>query len=200
MRDRIWTEHPWLWVPALAFLVLNLGLVGTYRVLYGGQVQGLESRLERGAERAEAVRAERAERQALLDLATANLESRDHLYSDVLATERQRLTRMIAEVKDLARRSGLEPSDISYPEESYGDFGLRKRSIVFSVGGSYLALRRFANLLELSDSFLMLDEVRLGGDESEPTGDLRIDLRISTLFVEEVSEEPRDDRVVGRTS
>ena len=49
----------------------------------------------------------------------------------------------------------------------------------FGVRGSYVALRRLINLLELSDSFLMLEEINLSGRGSE---ELQITLRLSTLF------------------
>ena len=103
----------------------------------------------------------------------------DELYSERLSTESARLTRIITEVKDLASRSGLAPRQISYPTQPIEDYGLRQRSFVFQVDGSYADLRKFINLLELSDSFLTLEQVGLSDSSG---GQLSIQLRLSTLF------------------
>ena len=68
---------------------------------------------------------------------------------------------MTAEVKDLAKRAGLAPRSITYPEEQIQQYGLIKRSFIFSVEGTYADLRTFINLLELSDSFLTLEDASL---------------------------------------
>ena len=60
---------------------------------------------------------------------------------------------------------------------------LIKRTITFGVDGDYRQLRKFINFLELSHSFLILEEIGLRGDE-QPTPTLRISLRLSTLFAE----------------
>jgi len=88
-----------------------------------------------------------------------------------------------AEVLSLARRAGLEPEVLAYPEQEIEDYGLIKRSFVFSVSGTYLELRKFVNLLELSDSFLTLEDASMTQD---PKGsELRMSLRLSTLFAKE---------------
>jgi len=89
----------------------------------------------------------------------------------------------IAEVKDLAARSGLEIRAISYPQQSLTDYGLVRRSFVFGVEGSYGALRQLVYLLELTPSFLTLESIRVG--EVGTGGQLRAELSLSTLFVAE---------------
>ena len=54
---------------------------------------------------------------------------------------------VIAEVKDLSRRAGVEPSSVRYPQERLGEVGLTRRSVRFSVDGDYAGLRRFINFL-----------------------------------------------------
>ena len=58
---------------------------------------------------------------------------------------------------------------------------MSRRTITFSVDGSYAQLRQLINFIELSDSFLILDEVSLRGNDVEGTP-LRISLKLSTLF------------------
>ena len=85
------------------------------------------------------------------------------LYDERFSTRSQRLTGITAEVKKLARKAGLEPQSICLPRGADRGFGLVKRSFIFAVKGTYLELRKFINLLELSDSFLTLEEVTLTG-------------------------------------
>jgi hypothetical protein len=62
-------------------------------------------------------------------------------------------------------------------------YGLVRRSIVFTVNGTYEELRRFVNFLELSDNFVTLEDVGLS--ERGSGGDLRIALRLSILVLAE---------------
>jgi len=100
---------------------------------------------------------------------------------------------VIAEVKDLARRAGLEPKSISYPSQAVAEFDLSIRYMVFSVTGSYSQLRRLINFLELSDMFLVLNEISLGGHGNGE--DLRISLRLSTVFSSKQLEAGFADRM-----
>ena len=58
------------------------------------------------------------------------------------------------------------------------------------MDGTYLELRKFINLLELSDSFLTLEEVTLAGETRGEGPELNIRLSLSTLFA---SEEGSDE-------
>ena len=53
------------------------------------------------------------------------------------------------------------PRALNYPEEQIQQYGLIKRSFIFNVDGTYTDLRKFINLLELSDSFLTLESAGL---------------------------------------
>ena len=78
----------------------------------------------------------------------------------------------------------MSTSGFQYPGEALEEFDLVRRSIVFSVEGSYQQLRRFIHSLERSDQFLILDEVG-ASDRGDEGSNLRVRLRVSTLFVEE---------------
>ena len=174
----------WIWLPALLFFALNLTLFSAYRLVYAGQVDLLEAQIQRSERELRDLEG-RSNRLAIA-LGDA-LEARDQvreLYQTGFSTERQRLTRILEEVKDLARRAGLEPDAISYPEEEIEDFGLINKAFVFNVEGSYMDLRKLINFLELTESFLTLEEIRLAETEGR-RGQLRISLRLSTLFAEE---------------
>jgi type IV pilus assembly protein PilO len=175
----IWRRRVALWLPALVFFLLNVVVLLVYPVRFAGRMEVTADELDQ--ERA--VLAELVERRRDLEAQRQGIERTrlavDEMYGERLAPESERLTRIIAEVKDLAARSGLTPPAVSYPTEPLEAYGLRRRAFVFSVEGSYADLRKFINLLELSQTFLTLEEVSLSESGG---GALRIQLRVSTLF------------------
>ncbi len=182
-RRDVWRERLILWLPALLFFLANLVVFSSYRLVFAGQAQLRELRVERRSEELARLEVERAGLEEVVGRARRTRERVATFYDSWLTTERLRLTRVIAEVKELARRAGVEPAVVTYPGEEIEDHGLVKRSIVFAVDGSYVELRTFINFLELSELFLTLDEVSLS--EAAGQGSLRIQLKLSTLFVDE---------------
>ena len=94
------------------------------------------------------------------------------------------------EVKHLAHQAelgGLET--ISYSDQPVVGLPLNRKSITFAAEGSYDQLRAFINLLELSPSFLSLDEIRV--EDGGAAGRLRLQVRLSTIF------RTADDAAVG---
>jgi hypothetical protein len=190
MRPRfaVWQENWRAWTPPLVLVVLGFGALALYQIRYSGRVEALDSRLEETRGRASALAARRAELDGAVRRAEANRQALAALYQGPLGPERDRLTRIIAEVKQLAARAGMRPDAISYPVEEIKDYSLVKKSVVFGVGGSYGELRQLINFLELSSSFLTLEQVSL----SEAAGEnLAIRLQIATLFAD---ERPRPER------
>lgn len=179
----IWRQRLWIWVPALAFFLANAGAFAVYKLGYAGRVQSLQDTLDDQKRQLHELSAQQRNMQEMLARVRTNEQQVEQLYAERLSTRSRRLTGITSEVKELARKSGLVPRAITYPEEDIEEFGLVKRSSVFSVEGTYVELRQFINLLEVSRSFLSLDEVRLAGGTEGP--ELRIDLSISTLFAKE---------------
>lgn len=183
----IWRRRLGFWVPALAFFLVNLALFSAYRLVYAGRVESLRGSLEQREERLADLQERSGELTRKVARARSSHLRMEELYRERLATERSRFTAVTAEIRDLARRSGLEPAAMSYPTEEIEDYGLVKRYFTFNVAGTYGDLRRFVNFLELTRSFVTLEEVSLSGGEGP---ELEIRLNLSTLFVEE-------DRVPG---
>ena len=177
----LWRRGLGCWGPALAVLAVSVGLFVLYQSRFAGRVEFSAQALSRGRQELTRLRADHRRIDGELVLVRSNRQRLEEFYAR-LATESQRLTKVIAEVKELARCSGLDPQAISYPEQALEGSGLRKRSFVFGVEGTYPNLRKLVNLFELSDSFLTLEQVVLasGGDRG---AQLRIELRLSTLFV-----------------
>lgn len=180
----LWLSRTRLWVPALLLVVLNLALLFAFRLVVtvrlGAQAQTVAERTER----LEALRLERVRLEEALALARATRQRIERLEVERFGTPAERLTANMALVKRLAQDAGLRRGEtITYPEDEVADFGLVKQSFVFSAEGSYPQLRELINLLELTDSFLVLEGIQVGGrDRGTP---LSIRLELSTMFVEE---------------
>lgn len=177
----IWRRRWARWVPALVLSALNLGLLVFYFAYLAGSAGPRATRISRLTEEV----ARLTERQGALDATLQRAESNrrrvGEMYAARLGSEAERLTKVISEVRKLARQAGIEPRAVGYPKESLAEFGLVRQSMVFNVTGSYMALRQFVNLLELSDEFLILEEVRVV-DAGSGGQNVRLDLRVSTLF------------------
>jgi Tfp pilus assembly protein PilO len=184
-REEIWRLRLWVWVPALVFFLANASAYVVYRFGFANRVESLEADLEKKQQELAPLAAKRDRFERLIKRSQLNDIEIHRLYDERFSTRSQRLTRVTAEVKKLARSAGLNPLSITYPQEEIEAYGLVKRSFSFAVDGTYLELRKFMNLLELSESFLTLEEVTLAGDEGEQGPELRIRLLISTLFARE---------------
>lgn len=175
-----WRERLWWWLPPLVLLVLNLGALVWFQLVYSDAARNVDQMVERRGADLEALQ-EVVDRQREVVLRVqANSQQVESFYGSRLATSQERLTAILREVRRLASSSGLKPAALTYPEEELEEFGLEERGVNFSVEGGYVELRRFINLLELSESFLTLEEVTLSGRGD--SGTLRISLRLSTLF------------------
>jgi Tfp pilus assembly protein PilO len=183
-RGEAWRRGAKVWLPALAFFALNVSLLVFYRLNYAGESAGLERRRVESESQLATVEAARAKAEELVERARVNRGLVDEVYRDRFSTQRQRLTRIIEEVKSLARKAGLAPQAIAYPAEDIADFAVIERSFEFTVQGTYPQLMTFVNFLELSPSFLTLKQVELTGGDARDSG-LRISLTLSTLFSQE---------------
>lgn len=184
-RDEIWRLRLWVWVPALLFFLANATAYVVYRFGFANRVESLEASLDKTQKELAPLAANRAHLERLIQRSQRNEVEIRRLYDERFSTRSQRLTRITAEVRQLARTAGLEPRSFDYPEKPIEQYGLVKRSFAFSVNGTYLELRKFINLLELSDSFLTLEEVTLSGDEGGEGPELSMRLSLSTLFANE---------------
>lgn len=188
-----WRSRLKFWLPALILVGLNLAVLSTYRFLLAGQTQLQAGRIERRQARIQELEAERLVLDETVTEARRNRELVDRLYREWMTPESERLTAVIAEVKNLADMAGVLYSSFSYPDQVLEEQGLIKRSLVFSVEGSYLDLRSFINLIEVSDLFLILESVQLtGGARDGPT--VRVSMTVSTLFVLDESVRAGEER------
>lgn len=186
----IWLRRRWAWLGPLAFAVTGLLALGFYYLALNGKARALESRLESRTEVRDQLRGEleAAER------TVARLHSDDQRVAELFGTIEdvpRRMTRYVRLVHDLTSRAELTiTGSVGFGAEEIEEFGLAERSMQFEVAGNYNSLRRFINMLELSDAFLALRDIQVRVD-SDRGGRLRAGLTVSTLFAAEGSAEPR---------
>jgi Tfp pilus assembly protein PilO len=195
-------ERRWWWMPLAALVVLNLVALVWYVMVYSGLARSVDQQLEQRTRELDAVNAAVAAQEEALERMRSNESQLDDFYTTRLAPPSERLTDVIREVRTLARTAGLQPTVLDYPRDDLTEYGLVRRTFSFAVEGSYEQLRRFINLLELTDTFLSLEEVSLAG-RGKDTSQLRISLRLSTLFVADGSggaAAPEPSPASGETS
>ena len=176
----LWLRRAKLWGPALAFLLVNLGLLLGYRVLVQARVAAVTDDARRQEQELAELVELRQDRERLLTTAQSTEEAIASLRSEGLGTEAAGLTRIMSRVKELLTRAGLSgPRSITYSEQPLPEYGLVVKQIAFGFQGSYEQLRRFINFLELSESFLTVEEIAVSEGED---GTLSVRLRLSTLF------------------
>ncbi|MEM9290246.1 MAG: hypothetical protein AAGD01_01035 [Acidobacteriota bacterium] len=182
----VWQKHLRRWLPAALFFLINAALVITYLTGgYGSEVNLLDQRVQARQSNAAELENEAMALEGRLQRAQLNRDRVQELYSQRLSTQERRLTEMIAELRTLAAQAGLKPKQVSYPRQSLEEYDLVQMAFVFNVEGTYAELRQLINALQLTDSFLTLEEIGLsqsGGRSAN--GQLSISLRISTLFAD----------------
>jgi len=198
----IWREKKvWLIVLGL-MLAADLFVFVTYRVQFKARIDDVNARkvqadAQLAKERAAHLNADEAfagYRKVQTDL--------DSLYNNKWATQTERLTPWINEIKKMAVASQLVPRVLSFAHTEDKDaatastkvkgIGTIAATISYSVEGNYQQVRRLINLLELSDQFVIIDSLTVTA-----TGDtniLNLTLRLKTLF-----REPRADMPAPKT-
>jgi Tfp pilus assembly protein PilN len=179
-------ERRRLWVSGAVALVLGLAALALYQGMFAGRMEVLGARIARLEGELGGLEARRQHLDGMHAIARQREADIAELYDVRLGTEEQRFTRFITEVKQLARDAGLDPTTLSYPSELLEDYGLVQRAAVFTVTGTYEGLRQFLNFLELSDSFLIVQQLAL---VEQAGNQLSIQVRVATLFAD--PEAPR---------
>ena len=182
----MWREHK---IPLVIMAVLLLGNIFfffTYRVQYTNRLSDLDNRMEDAQKRlqeAQRARAAADQQLASYDRLRQELQS---LYDERWSTQAERFPRLFEEVKRLANASNFDARSFAFSRteaQSSKDTGIEGNTVVnvsFTVQGTYDQARRLINLLELSNQFVIIDGISLGGG-SDPKN-LTLNIRLKTLF------------------
>ena len=191
----IWREKKTLLIILAAVLVANAIYFFTYRIQYENRLRSLDARRDEvNAQLQEAKRARSAAERQVAEYKKIQRDV-DDIYEATWSTQSQRLTSIIAEVKQLAAAADLTPPTFSFSqtapkitaagEKAYA--AATQMSISFTVQGSYQQVRRLINSIELSDQFLIIEQIGLSSDSGNK---LSMNLQLKTLF-RDASAPPR---------
>jgi hypothetical protein len=180
----MWREKRILLLILGILLAANTVFFFTYRLQYEQRLQDLDDRREQAEARLTQQRSARLLAERRLTAYRAVSKDVQDIYTREWATEQQRLTALISEVKRLAVASELVPRSISYqrvmPQQQKA---LRTNAeivtISFSVQGNYQQVRRLINLFELSRQFIIIDQITLTSAQDQ---NLTLNLQLKTLF------------------
>lgn len=185
----IWREKRMLLIILGLLLAGNIVFFFTYRVQYKARLDAYDLRLDQA--RAQLQEAKRSRMAAEAQVAAYRRTERDvqQIFHEKWATEGERFTRLVTEVKRLAMAANLSPASISYSRNEIRSAGTsrgRARStgatevgMTFGVRGTYQQVRRLINMLELSQHFVIIDRLDLSSADGET---LNMNINIKTLF------------------
>lgn len=196
----IWREKRVLLIVLGALLLANIVFFFTYRVQYQSRLQALDERLAQAEGQLEQARTARVRAEQTYRSYKQIETDVDRIYNQHWATQSERLTAMISEVKRLTVASSLIPTSIGFTETTVlvkkaasnsqrrvkrASIGATEVGINFGVQGTYEQVRRLINLLELSQQFVIINQIGLSAREGRI---LDFNLHVKTLFRE---DDPR---------
>lgn len=189
----IWREKRVLLAILGLLLAANTLFFFTYRVQYQTRVQDLEDR--RGKAEAQLTQARSKRKTAEGHVATFRNISADvqDVYTKQWSTEDKRLVPFISEVKRLAVASDLAPDSYAFgrvAKSKKDGVNAETVSVNFSVHGTYQQVRRLINLIELSQQFVIINQIAL--TSSDQDGELTVTLQLETLFRDTVPAAGRE--------
>lgn len=186
----IWREKRGLLIVLSLLLLANVIFFLTYRVQYQTRLDEMDERLAQMEGQLEQTRKARATAEQSL-VAYARVEKDVQAILDQhWSTRPRRLTMFIGEVKRLAQASNAVPKSLSFDQSDAkipvargkrDQIGAKEVGIGFGVDATYNQTRRMINLFELSQQFIIIDEISLSAGEGN---NLSLQLRLKTLFRE----------------
>jgi hypothetical protein len=188
----IWREKRILLIVLVLILLANVVFFFTYRVQYQSRLDELDTRLDQAQSQLDAAKKSRLAAENTMKGFRDVEKDVALVYDQYWSTEGARLTEMIGEIKHLAVASNLIPESYSFDRREAvgsenasnatrreGDVGAIEVGVRFGVAGTYAQARRLINLLELSQQFVIIDQISLSAAEGEQ---LSLALHLKTLF------------------
>jgi hypothetical protein len=180
----IWREKRILLIILGILLLANTVFFFTYRVQYESRLRDLDARRDAAKADLEAARRARVGTEQQVAAYRGIERNVRDIYENRWSTENQRLTMMIAEVQRLAKNTNLTPTTFNFAKKESGDTaktatGATEMSVSFNVQGTYQQVRSLINQLELSQQFIIIDQIGL---TSETGALLNMSIHVKTLF------------------
>jgi Tfp pilus assembly protein PilO len=189
----IWREKRVLLVILGVLLAANTFYFFTYRLRYETRLQEREQDLAQKEAEFQQANASRVRAERTFQAYKQIEKDVQQVYDRNWATQEERFTQLVGEVKRLALASSMTPASYGFVKVAAADadagggdprrkrvkIGANEVGITFSVEGTYEQVRRLINLLELSRQFVIVDQVALQTREGQV---LTLNLRLKTLF------------------
>lgn len=193
----IWREKRTLLIVLGLLLLANTIFFFTYRVQYQSRLDALDAELEQSSKALESARAGRIAAERTLQGYRNSEADVMRVFNEHWATQNERLTDLIIEVKRLSVASSLVPPSYSFDRGATkrvmsgraDSLGASEVGVAFTVQGTYAQVRRLINLLELSRQFVIIDRITLTSADSQS---LTLNLHLKTLFRDEPSGAAHD--------
>jgi Tfp pilus assembly protein PilO len=182
----IWREKRILLIVLGVVLLANMLFFLTYRVRYQQRLEDLDSRKIQVQAQLDQAIAHRNSIQAQLGAYAQVRREIQAVYDERWSTQKERLSAIIVETERLAAASDLHPNGYAFAQDVPKDKDVSQTAtavhISFSVQGNYQQVRRLINLIELSDQFMIIDQLGLASASEENSGIINLTIRIKTLF------------------
>lgn len=188
----IWKEKRVLLIVLGLLLAANTIYFFTYRVRYQSRLDDREAELTQKQQQLEQAHIARLRAERRFQSYQQIERDVNLVFDEHWATQTERLTPLIGEVKRLTAASNMTPPSYAFDRsQAVGVAASRRRAapigatevgIAFGVEGTYEQMRRLINLLELSRQFVIIDRISLAAREGQT---LSLTLHLKTLFRDE---------------
>ena len=182
----IWREKRTLLIVLGAILLANAIFFFTYRVQYENRLRALDTRLEQATAELQEARNARIGAERQVSEYRKIQSDVDDIFQRRWSTQSERLTALINDVKQMTAASRLTPPAFSFSrteakKTSAADTttGAVTVGMSFTVRGSYQQVRQLINRIELSDQFVIINQIGLSSDSGE---ELAMNIQLKTLF------------------
>jgi len=183
----MWRERKVPLIVMAVLLVGNILFFFTYRLDYQSRLNDMDARMEQAQRQlSDAQRARMGAEQQLAGYAKVRHDL-EVLYNERWSTQAKRFTLLFQEVKKLATASHFDPRSYAFSrtetvvsKNDPANAGNTMVGMSFTVQGTYEQVRQLINLLELSNQFVIIDSIGLGGG-NDPKN-LTLSIHLKTMF------------------
>lgn len=166
----------------LAGLALNLAVLFLVNHPLAAALRARDAQVRALRDRLEARRAEVASLEESRAWAESQARAVGIFFDQVLSGKGERMVAVQREIREIARRNGIDPRNIGYsdlPVEGTRD--MVRFSAAFPLTGSYGSLRSFLRDVENARNFLIVDSIELRNSK-EGGVNLSLLVQVSTIF------------------
>jgi Tfp pilus assembly protein PilO len=177
-----WLRVWWAWIPPVILLLVCIAMLvwqSSGTLGRRGAIENQRTNLTERLNQLEAMVDGAADERRRVAATTENL---DRIFDEVFGRYELRLTRVLREIDQAVRTTGMIPEGYNYTiGEVEGAAGSRF-SIRFKIEGTYAQVVQMLDTIQSSPQFLVVEQVTFRGEDDAVTKVLAITLSVSTVF------------------